>query len=395
MVAQIRLSEINTNPFAFEELATSLATLTAYASGGKEAMPAILEDFDHLYRRALQQPPNYREMTQLAGHGLKSCDSRAGRAAWLLMNIRRLKIYGVHSLVCHKVDGTFAAPILGQVASALGSASCLTDNELQKIGAINSPLDVLGVRDGTVWLVQATIQKSVVNSAIAPGRQRRLFEQSVFKRPILNGRPLATLYFAHDLLRAAFPAAEVKTMALVLHPALPDFELFDLAILPERPLAIPLTAESSVARSTDFAEKLLEDHEALLALPRLLNNDLFDGLPPCRGGRTLGLLAAMARQQLVRPTLLMWRERQFIKTLKDDLNYDVPRDKVRHDLIDRLVLQGFLRKWEAGYHLTMKGIARYLYCLAKYTTQGTSDPIRVLDACGEHRQKVLDATGCL
>src|SRR3990172_8871524 len=111
VVAHLGLSEINTNPLAFEELATSLATLTAYAAGGRDAMTGILADFEHLYERALKQPPNYREVTQLAGHGLKSCDSRAGRAAWLLMNIQQLAICGVHSLVWHKVDGKFAAPI--------------------------------------------------------------------------------------------------------------------------------------------------------------------------------------------------------------------------------------------------------------------------------------------
>ena len=197
------------------------------------------------------------------------------------------------------------------------------------------------------------------------------------------------------MLRAAFSSIEIKTIALVLHPTLPDFELFNVPIRGEQTDEIILVPESAISRSTDFADKLIEDHESLWTLPTRLNDDLFRGIPPCRGGRTLGLLAAIAKRQLADDELLVWRERQFIKILKDDFKYDVPRDKVRHDLIDRLVLQGFMRKWETGYHLMMKGVARYLYCLAKYTTKGTSNPMDILEACRKHRQKVLDATGCL
>jgi hypothetical protein len=363
-------------------------------SGAKDGMTGILDDFHHLYQHALQQPPSYREVTELAGHGAKSCDSRAGRAAWLLMNIRQARIYGVHSLVHHKVSGKYAAPILNQVGTALGIKSALSDQWLQENGATNSLLDVLAVKDGTIWLVQAMLSKDVLNSVVGGRKQRSLFQEQVFCNPVLKGKSVPALYAAFDIMRLAFPSIQIRTMALVLHPTLPDFELFDVPITSDRPDKFILSPEHAVARSSEFADRLAEDHDALLTLPDQLDNNLFKGLPPCRGGRTLGLLAAMARLQLNDDHILIWKERQFIDILKMEFEYEVPRDKVRHDLIDRLVLQGFLRKWESGYHLMMKGIARYLYSLAKYTSLGTDDPMNVIEQCRRHRDKVISGTGC-
>ena len=107
------------------------------------------------------------------------------------------------------------------------------------------------------------------------------------------------------------------------------------------------------------------------------------------------MLAAMAKRQMESSSLLVWKERGFIEVLKHEFNYEVPRDKVRHDLVDRLVGQGFMRKWASGYYLTMKGIARYLYCLAKYTTKGTADATDVLDACTAQRGKIVCKGMCL
>ena len=92
------------------------------------------------------------------------------------------------------------------------------------------------------------------------------------------------------------------------------------------------------------ADKFKEDPWALLSLPQKLDNDLFQGLPPCRGGRTLGILASTARRQLGAEELLVWKERDVMKILEDDFNYTIPRDKVRHDLVDRMAGNGFMRK---------------------------------------------------
>ena len=73
----------------------------------------------------------------------------------------------------------------------------------------------------------------------------------------------------------------------------------------------------------------------------------------------------------------------------------MPRDKVRHDLDDRLVGNGFMRKCESDYSLTMKGITRYLYCLAKYTTKAIEDPMDVLSECTKQRDRILAHYHCL
>ncbi len=38
----------------------------------------------------------------------------------------------------------------------------------------------------------------------------------------------------------------------------------------------------------------------------------------------------------------------------------------------------------------MKGIARYLYCLAKYTTKAKASSEEVIDACKRQRGKLLE-----
>jgi hypothetical protein len=147
--------------------------------------------------------------------------------------------------------------------------------------------------------------------------------------------------------------------------------------------------------SIDHADKLREDSESLLTLPYKLDNDLFRGLPPCRGGRTLSILASTAKRQLAAEELLIWKERDAMKILEEDFNYTIPRDKVRHDLVDRMAGNGFMRKNGSQYSLTMKGITRYLYCLAKYTTRAISDPMDVLEECGKQRGRILRHYQCL
>ena len=63
-------------------------------------------------------------------------------------------------------------------------------------------------------------------------------------------------------------------------------------------------------------------------------------------------------------------------------------------MTQQLVGQGFLRKWGNLYFLTVKGIARYLYSLAKYTRRAMEDPNDVLTACITHRQRMIER-GCL
>lgn len=57
---------LNSNPSRFEELAGVIATAYAYLEEGR-AMGKLLEDFEHLYRRALDQPPCYNEINEITG----------------------------------------------------------------------------------------------------------------------------------------------------------------------------------------------------------------------------------------------------------------------------------------------------------------------------------------
>ena len=355
-------------------------------------MGAPFDEFQRLFKRALRQPPSYLEVTELTGQSMNSGDRRAGRAAWLLANIENLEVYGVHSKVWHKNGSEYSAPVLDQLARAIDHESQLTHADLQKLGKESSHLDVVGVHDRAIWVVQTVWETKRVDSSLArhqPG-SGKLFRGRVFDNPKLPAPSVAALYTAYDVIRKAFPTVDVHALALVLHRSSPDFELFQIDVKrTRRPEKIRLEEDRIRKNSLDFVEKLEKDHESLWVLPHQLDDELFRGIPPCRGGRTLCMLAAMAKRQMEAPSLLIWKERDFIEMLKDDFNYEVPRDKVRHDLVDRLVGQGFMRKWASGYYLTMKGIARYLYCLAKYTTKGTADATDVLDACTAHRERIV------
>jgi len=306
-----------------------------------------------------------------------------------------MKIYGVHSLLWHLTKKIYSAPLINQLARALNIVSHLSDVDLQRLGSDPSLIDVVGVKDDEIWLVQTLWDKRLIDSATT-SRQfgvRSLFKMRVFNDPVLTGDSLATLTRAEFVMRKAFPDFPVRTLGLVMHPEKPDCELHHVEIPKIAAAQIVLGEETARKTSLLFEEQIQNDHEALWTMPERLDDELFRGLPPCRGGRTLGILASMASRQLESPNLLVWKERNFMDRLREDFGLEVPRDKVRHDLVDRLTGQGFIRKWESFYHLTTRGIARYLYCLAKYTKKATRGPMDVLDECVKQRDRIVEKCG--
>ena len=309
------LKEINTSASDFEELAVSLATLNSYLQqgGGVDAVSRPLEDFSLLYRDAVREPLSYLGVTELTGQSLSTGDRRSGRGAWLLANIEQLQVYGVHSLLWHQVKGQFSAPLIDQVAQVLGKTSRLTNADIQELGHDSrqvkrkrvpaggeaSLMDVLGVRRDEVWLVQTL---TAAKPASAAGPAEGLFDTSsrVFAGPVLEGQALFTLYTARDVIQRAFPTTPVRTFALALTLNTPDFELHRLELGDDCPARVELREEFIEASSAqpEFRERITDDRESLWTLTRRRDDDLFRGLPPCRGGRTLGMLALMAKDQL-------------------------------------------------------------------------------------------------
>lgn len=399
--------EVNTNPLAFEELATSLASLTTYFRDGEGDMENPIRDFESLFTQAMQQPASYVEITELTGQSLSAGDRCAGRGAWLLMKIENLVVCAVHSILWHNKNGQYSIPLVDQMAAVLYTPSQLNGVDLQMLGRKASRVDVVGLKgsivdvvalkDGVIWLAQTLWEGRVADSAVKVRRHggERLFRGPVFENVGLGGSQLKTLYNAYDVMRKAFPGVPVVAMALVLHPRLPDFELYGVEVKRIRPERIELSEGMIKRNSHDYEDELNKDHESLWTLSQRFDNELFVGLPPCRGGRTLAMLASLATRQRQTDALLAWKEREFRTMLKSDFGYDVPRDKVRHDLLDRLVGQGFIRKWGSEYSLTVKGIARYEYCLAKYTSKGLRDPHDVLNACIAQRDKIVGRYSCL
>jgi hypothetical protein len=383
---------VNTNPMVFEELATSMATLASYARGD---LKEPLEDMEHLYERALSEPPGYDEITELTGNSLEANDKQRGRAAWLLMNTEDLHVYGVHSRVWHNVANKYHAPIIKQMSLALNKPSRLNDGDMQQLGSKLDLIDVIGLHDDVIWLVQVVTEGKVADSVLGRvgGDTDVLSRSQVFNKPVLKGQALASLGVANRQMRLAFPEVDVLTFVLVMHPSGPDFELYQVMLPAVMPTEIILDEGSIKRNSMDFADKINADHDAMFTLPHQLEDKLFRGVPPCRGGRTLGMLALAASRQLESDELLQWRQVDFIRMLRDDFDYEVERDKVRHDLDDRLVAQGFFRKCGSYYYVSMKGIARYLYCLTKFTTLG--NPKFELDPLVSQRDRILKTFGCI
>ncbi len=58
MAQDFDLSTVNANPSRFEELAGVLASAFAYLRD-YDNLEKLVEDFEHLYHRALSQPPCY------------------------------------------------------------------------------------------------------------------------------------------------------------------------------------------------------------------------------------------------------------------------------------------------------------------------------------------------
>jgi hypothetical protein len=384
---------VNTNANDFEELASSLASLASLMRGGD--MGAPIAELERLYERALRQPPCYRDVNEMTGQSLNANDRRCGRGAWLLLNVAWLRVTSVHSLLWHEVAKVYRSPLLDQAARALGAGSRLSEGDLQRLGGDASVLDVLGVRGDEVWLVQTMWQRRLMDSAATdrPHGFTNLFKTRIFRDPVFGGEPLETLGKAEFVFRQAFPGHAVRAFCLVMHPEGPDFELYEVRIPKTVPEKMRLTAGMLVKSSLEYEEQIKKDHESLWMLPDRLDDELFRGLPPCRAGRTLCTLASLAWRQLASEKLLLWKERRFIERLEEDFGYDTPRDKVRHDLVDRLAAQGFIRKWESFYHLTTRGLARYLYCLAKYTTKATHGPIGVVDECIKQRDRIIARCG--
>ena len=384
---------VNTNPMIFEDLATSLATLASYARDDDVSAP--IRELEHLYKRALQEPPSYAEITNLTGHSLQTVDRQRGRAAWLMMNVEGLQVYGVHSRVWHKVGETFSAPIIGQVSRVLGIEPALTQADMQRHGVELELLDVLGVKDDAIWLVQVVTCDDVADSALdrTTKTSTKLFRSAVYNGVRCDAEQLSPLFAAKKQMELAFPQTDVATLVLVLHSTGPDFELYQIELSDHFSDGVVLDQGLIRKNSIDYADQLSQNRDSLLTLPHLLDSRLFQGLPPCRGGRTLGMLASAATRQLDEDRLMIWERHDFIQMLRDDFDYEVEKDKVRHDLDDRLVAQGFFRKWGPGYYVSMKGIARYQYCLGKFTKLGRRD--FNLDMCIAQRDRILERFGCL
>ncbi|MBX3427595.1 MAG: hypothetical protein KF688_18085 [Pirellulales bacterium] len=391
-MSELGIAVANTNPMVFEELATSLATLATYARGD---MDVPFKEMEHLYRRALQEPPSYEEITSITGHNMETNDRECGRAAWLLANIEDLQVHGVHTLVWHKVKKKYSAPILDQIARATGKPSQLSHEQIQKLGEPLAMIDVVGVKEDAIWLTQVVTSKNVHDSALnRVGRKSgSLFRSVVYRDIAIDDKDLSGLIAAEKQMRAAFPTTDVVTMVLVVHPQLPDFELYHVELNQKSHGKLMLTEERIRKNSIDYADQLRENQDSLFTLPGQIDNALFKGVPPCRGGRTLIMLALAASRQLQSETLELWECKDFTHSLAKEFGYKVQRDKLRHDLDDRLVQQGFFRKHGTQYYVSMRGIARYQYCLAKFTSVGSED--FDLDQLVQQRDRIIAKFGFL
>lgn len=385
--------DINTNPMQFEDLAVSLASLASYAREGDMGRP--FSDMEHLYERSLQTPPDYHEITALTGYSISGRDQHSGRGAWLLMNTQDLKIQGVHTQVWHLVADKYSAPLVSQVSLALGVEPTLTSETMQTMGDKKAMIDIVGIRDEAIWLVQVVTNDKVTDSAV--GRIGRTginyVRGNVYKKARIRRQELNELRVARDQMVTAFPDVEVVTLVLVMHSSEPDFQLYQIDLPETTPAQMDLSDSQILKNSIDFVEEIAIDRAAVFRLQTLLDNELFVGVPPCKGGRTLGTLASAVTRQLESEKLLEWGVAELLEIVRSDFSYEIERDKLRHDVDERLTGQGFFRKLGPKYHVSVKGIARYQYCLAKFTTRGSKK--FDLDLCIKQRDRIMKRFRCV
>ena len=393
-MSKVRARSINTKPLQFEEFATSMASLAGYMQDGESGFDFALDRLDQLFTKARKQPLGYRDVTDLTDQSQNSIDERAGRAAWLLQHTFGLKVFGVHSLVCHNVGGRLQAPLIQQLAIALNTSARLSTERLQSIGRVDEWLDVVGIKDGTICLIKVISDKCMIDSATKHSSlSHGAFRSRVFADRVLDEDSVATIRTARDLVYEAFPSHEVSSLVLVTHPDLPDFELYQLNLNSDvNPMTI---GDAEVVRnSIEFADKIAEAHDLLLSFAERHDGDsLFRGIPPCRGGRSLNILAAVSQAQLKSESLLEFRQKDIAELLEQNFGFDITRDKIRHDLEDRLAGQGLMRKWGNIYFLTIRGMARYFYFLSKYSSTTVGDAISVVDTCSEQRNRIVNRFG--
>lgn len=362
------------------------------------------EPFDvlvRLYSQALKQPISHAEITELTGNNLSATDIRASKAAWLLMKIEDLKILGVHSRLWHRKGEKFSVPLLDQLSISLNIDCPVNNEKLQKMGYTyshtgnnQSMIDVVGVKNSEIYVVHTVHNKNICGASVTGAfNSQSMFRDIVFDNIILNEDILSTLHNTQDVFKVSFHRP-INTMVLVMHPTLPDFELYKIDLMKHRNSHFKLNAGDIVRNSWDYQEELGRDHEALWMMPERFDDELFRGVPPCRGGRTLAILASTAKNNIEEYKLLTWNQKQISEIIMENYGYLITRDKIRHDLDDRLVCQGYMKKWGNEYSVTVLGIARYLYSLAKYTTHPTTSAEEVLDICSKHREKILNKYGC-
>lgn len=376
------ITGINVNPLYFDDLANSLANLSSYFGENGADIGVIYKDYKRLFNQAMETPPNYHEVTELTGEGNQANDRNPGRGAWLFKNLFNHDIQAVHSEIGISLLRFIARKVGCEIAVPLDDLQ-ETIRSLNKTKKRSPKLGILGIKGDEVFVTQATPCGSLSKKADG------LFPTRLFDDPTLKDTALRALHIGLWTVRTAFPALKVTPWVLVTHKEQPrHFEIHSPRVNRKIPESIRLTEETLVDTSINYQDMIDADEDKLWQLPRQLQNPLFKGLPPCRGGRTLGTLAAIARRQLEEQELIEWRECEVGELYRSTFNFEVTRDKIRHDIDDRLIAQWFMKPRGSLRYLTVFGMSRYMYCLAKYTNQGLDDPDKVLNLCMEHAGKI-------
>jgi hypothetical protein len=140
------------------------------------------------------------------------------------------------------------------------------------------------------------------------------------------------------------------------------------------------------------ASELDHNPSSFLELASKLDGKHFKELPPCRGSRALQLLSLLAAEQWKSDELELWQESEILARYRETYGNEITRECGRHDLEDRLLVQGLAARYAGKYFIAVKGFALYIGCLAKYstildeTTESISDSL--VEWCDEHHARI-------
>lgn len=358
----------------------------------------------HIFDGIISEPMSHDDVVELTGPVSQPSRKPSDRGAWIVACRIGPSVVGVTCKLVHQGNqrGKFS-PLVDQLGFSLGADSHLREEaELRKLISENtsdrddkfgnSTVDVVAIDGREIWLMGVEGCTDLRESVMKPLGPKPLFgPPHVFATQKVPAKQVRALREADVLVRRAFPEHRVRAFFLLVHPQGPDFELFELKRDQLASGPVSLLEVHREKSSFDFQTQIEQD-ESFTSFSKLFADDRFQAVPPCRNGRTLQLLAALARDQLRSEQINVYTDERIRDIIRDHYGRIIERDKLRHDVEYHLERCGALEAVPGGTIITVRGIARHFFCLRKYVSSPRYTVEDVIECCVAHQARLMQST---